>query len=170
MVIKTLNALARLDYPNFEVLVVDNNTQDESVWKPLEEHCASLGTRFRFFHLPKWPGFKAGALNFALQQTAEEAEIIGVIDSDYIVTPDWLRATLPYFDKPEVAFVQAPQDYRDADENYFKRMCYWEYAGFFHIGMVQRNERNAIIQHGTMTLIRAVTLRNVKGRTWLASI
>jgi cellulose synthase/poly-beta-1,6-N-acetylglucosamine synthase-like glycosyltransferase len=29
-----------------------------------------------------------------------------------------------------------------------------EYRGFFHIGMVTRNERNAIIQHGTMTMIR----------------
>jgi glycosyltransferase involved in cell wall biosynthesis len=163
MVIETLNALAKLDYPNYEILVVDNNTKDLSVWKPLEEHCAKLGDRFRFFHLPSWPGYKAGALNFALKETAADAEIIGVIDSDYIVNPDWLRATVSYFDKADVAFVQAPQDYRDSGETIFKRMCFWEYAGFFHIGMVQRNERNAIIQHGTMTLIRAATLRNLNG-------
>jgi len=163
MVIETLDALARLDYPNFEVLVVDNNTKGEAVWKPLEEHCAKLGARFRFFHLPKWPGFKAGALNFALAQTALDAEVIGVIDSDYVVSPDWLRSTIPYFDRQDVAFVQAPQDYRDSNEDAFKRMCYWEYAGFFHIGMVQRNERNAIIQHGTMTLIRKSALQRVGG-------
>lgn len=163
MVIETLNALASLDYPNFEVLLIDNNTKDEAVWKPLEEHCAKLGSRFRFFHLPQWPGYKAGALNFALSQTAADAAMIGVIDSDYVVNADWLRATLPYFEKPDVAFVQAPQDYRDASHNAFKRMCYWEYAGFFHIGMVQRNERNAIIQHGTMTLIRKEALRKVGG-------
>jgi cellulose synthase/poly-beta-1,6-N-acetylglucosamine synthase-like glycosyltransferase/exo-beta-1,3-glucanase (GH17 family) len=163
MVIETLNALALLDYPNFEVVVVDNNTREEAVWKPLEAHCASLGPRFRFFHLPHWPGFKAGALNFALAQTAEDASIVGVIDSDYIVNAAWLRAGTPFFDKPEVAFVQAPQDYRDGGENRFKRLCYWEYAGFFHIGMVQRNERNAIIQHGTMTLIRKAALQQVGG-------
>ena len=163
MVIETLNALAVMDYPNFEVLVVDNNTKDEEVWKPLEEHCAKLGPRFRFFHLPKWPGFKAGALNFALTQTAKDATVVGVIDSDYIVKKNWLRATIPYYDKKEVAIVQAPQDYRDSSESLFKRMCYWEYAGFFHIGMVQRNERNAIIQHGTMTLIRKDILRGVNG-------
>jgi cellulose synthase/poly-beta-1,6-N-acetylglucosamine synthase-like glycosyltransferase/exo-beta-1,3-glucanase (GH17 family) len=163
MVIETLNALAKLDYPNFEVLVVDNNTKDEAIWKPVEEYCAKLGARFRFFHLPSWPGYKAGALNFALQQTASDSQVIGVIDSDYVVNQDWLRATIPYFEKPEIAFVQGPQDYRDGGENYFKRMCYWEYAGFFHIGMVQRNERNAIIQHGTMTLIRAATMRKVGG-------
>ncbi|HAX91579.1 MAG TPA: cellulose synthase, partial [Rhodospirillaceae bacterium] len=163
MVMQTLDALAALDYPNYEVLVVDNNTKDEAVWKPLEEYCVKLGPRFRFFHLPKWPGFKAGALNFALTQTAKDATVVGVIDSDYIVTKNWLRATTPYFDKPEVAIVQAPQDYRDGGESLFKRICHWEYAGFFHIGMVQRNERNAIIQHGTMTLIRKETLRGVKG-------
>jgi len=163
MVIETLNALVRLDYPNFEVIIVDNNTKDEAVWKPLEEHCKTLGERFRFFHLPQWPGFKAGALNFALSQTAPDAAFVGVIDSDYIVSPAWLRACMPYFDKTEVAFVQAPQDYRDGNENEFKRLCFWEYAGFFHIGMVQRNERNAIIQHGTMTLIRKAALQRVGG-------
>ena len=163
MVMQTLDALAALDYPHFEVLVIDNNTKDEAVWKPLEAYCATLGPRFRFFHLPQWPGYKAGALNFALTQTAHDAKIIGVIDSDYVVAPNWLRATAPYFDKPEVAFVQAPQDYRDSGEDWFKRMCYWEYAGFFHIGMVQRNEQNAIIQHGTMTLIRAEVLKSVQG-------
>lgn len=163
MVIETLNALAKLDWPNFEILVVDNNTKDEAVWKPLEMHCKKLGSRFRFFHLPNWPGFKAGALNFALQETADDAEIVGVIDSDYIVSENWLRATVPYFGKKSVSIVQAPQDYRDGGESLFKRMCFWEYAGFFHIGMVQRNERNAIIQHGTMTLIRKKALQNVKG-------
>jgi len=163
MVIQTLDALAALDYPNFEVLVIDNNTKDEAVWKPLEDYCAKLGTRFRFFHLPQWPGYKAGALNFALTQTAADAVYIGVIDSDYVVKPEWLRATVPYFAKNEVAFVQAPQDYRDENESAFKRMCYWEYAGFFHIGMVQRNERNAIIQHGTMTLIRKTALQGTGG-------
>jgi exo-beta-1,3-glucanase (GH17 family)/cellulose synthase/poly-beta-1,6-N-acetylglucosamine synthase-like glycosyltransferase len=163
MVIETLNALFALNYPNFEVLVIDNNTKDDAVWQPLAEHCALLGSKFRFFHLPQWPGYKAGALNFGLAQTALDATIIGVIDSDYVVSPDWLRATMPYFDKPEVAFVQAPQDYRDWPGDSFKTMCNWEYAGFFHIGMVQRNERNAIIQHGTMTLMRKDALQQVGG-------
>ncbi len=69
MVILTLDSLAALDYENFEVLVIDNNTKNEEVWQPVEAHCAKLGPRFRFFHLNPWPGFKAGALNFGLTQT-----------------------------------------------------------------------------------------------------
>jgi cellulose synthase/poly-beta-1,6-N-acetylglucosamine synthase-like glycosyltransferase len=90
------------------VLVIDNNTVGEDVWRPMETHCAALGGRFRFFHLPQWPGYKAGALNFALGRTSPEAEIIGVIDSDYQVSPDWLRSLVPYFRQEKVGFVQAP--------------------------------------------------------------
>jgi hypothetical protein len=42
-------------------------------------------------------------------------------------------------------------------------MCYSEYAGFFYIGMMTRNERNAIIQHGTMTMVRRTVLEEVGG-------
>src|SRR5207244_2550563 len=36
MLIETLDALARLDYADFEVLVIDNNTLEEAVWRPVE--------------------------------------------------------------------------------------------------------------------------------------
>jgi exo-beta-1,3-glucanase (GH17 family)/cellulose synthase/poly-beta-1,6-N-acetylglucosamine synthase-like glycosyltransferase len=163
MVCQTLDALARLDYPDFEVLIIDNNTHDPALWEPVAEHCARLGARFRFFHLGCWPGFKAGALNFSLHETAPDAEVIAVLDSDYVVEPDWLRCTVPQFADPRVGIVQSPQDYRDNAEKLFKRLMFWEYAGFFHVGMVTRNERNAIIQHGTMTLIRASALREAGG-------
>lgn len=163
MVRQTLDALAALDYPEFEVLVIDNNTKDPALWEPVAEHCARLGSRFRFFTLGKWPGFKAGALNFALRETAPDAEVVGVIDSDYTVTPDWLRSMVPFFGNPKVGFVQSPQDYRDNDGGIFKRLMFWEYAGFFKLGMVTRNERNGIIQHGTMTLVRKAAMEQVNG-------
>ncbi len=163
MLIATLDALARLDYPDFEVLVIDNNTPDEATWRPVEAHCAALGPRFRFFHVAPLSGFKAGALNFALRNTAPDAEVVAVIDSDYMVEAGWLRDLAPCFANRYVGIVQAPQDYRDGDENAFKAMCYAEYRGFFHIGMVTRNERNAIIQHGTMTMVRRRLLEQTGG-------
>ena len=163
MVIETLNALARLDYDDFEVLLIDNNTKDESVWRPVEAHCAALGPRFKFFHLDSLAGFKAGALNFALRHTAEHTGVVAVIDSDYIVESNWLKDLVPTFSAPQIAIIQAPQDYRDDGQSAFKAMCHAEYRGFFHIGMVTRNERNAIIQHGTMTMVRFETLVNLGG-------
>jgi exo-beta-1,3-glucanase (GH17 family)/glycosyltransferase involved in cell wall biosynthesis len=161
MVRLTLEAINELDYPNLEVLIIDNNTTDPEIWQPVEKDCERLGSNFRFFHLENWPGYKAGALNYALEQTAEDAEIIAVIDSDYIVSSDWLKSLVPYFENPDIGFVQAPQNYHDWQGRGFKAMCQWEYAGFFNIGMVQRNEYNAIIQHGTMTMIRKSALKVV---------
>jgi exo-beta-1,3-glucanase (GH17 family)/cellulose synthase/poly-beta-1,6-N-acetylglucosamine synthase-like glycosyltransferase len=163
MVMETLDALVRLDYPNYEVLVIDNNTQDPAVWQPVEAHCRRLGARFRFFHVEQLAGFKAGALNLALKHTAPEAGVIAVIDSDYVVERHWLRDLAPLFAGTNMGVVQAPQDYRDAGANAFKAMCHAEYRGFFYIGMITRNERNAIIQHGTMTLIRRAVLDSVQG-------
>ena len=163
MVIETLDALSRLDYPDFEVLLIDNNTKDEAVWRPVEAHCAKLGPRFRFFHECPLAGFKAGALNFTLRNTDPAAQVIAVIDSDYIVEPNWLKDLVPVLVDPKIAIVQAPQDYRDDGQSAFKAMCHAEYRGFFHIGMVTRNERNAIIQHGTMTLVRRSVLDRLGG-------
>jgi exo-beta-1,3-glucanase (GH17 family)/cellulose synthase/poly-beta-1,6-N-acetylglucosamine synthase-like glycosyltransferase len=163
MVILTLDSLARLDYANFEVVVVDNNTRDERLWKPVEAHCAKLGPKFRFFHLPQWPGFKAGALNFALRETDPRAAIVGVVDADYAVEAQWLRRLVAHFAEEDVAVVQAPQAHRDFAASAFRRMANWEFDGFFRVGMHHRNERNAIIQHGTMSLVRRRALEGAGG-------
>jgi exo-beta-1,3-glucanase (GH17 family)/cellulose synthase/poly-beta-1,6-N-acetylglucosamine synthase-like glycosyltransferase len=166
MMIETLNALSHLDYTNYEVVILDNNTKDEAVWRPVEAHAKTLGPRFRFFHFDGVTGFKAGALNKALEVTSPEAQFVAVIDSDYQVNPDWLKIAIPHFTSEKIALVQGPQDYRDASESLFKAMAYQEYAGFFRIGMVERNEDNAIIQHGTMTIVRRAVLDEMKWATW----
>ncbi|HET8764518.1 MAG TPA: glycosyltransferase family 2 protein [Rhodanobacter sp.] len=163
MVQVTLDSLAALDYANFEVLVIDNNTKDPAVWGPVKAYCEQLGKRFRFFHLEPWPGFKAGALNFGLKETDPRAEVIAVIDADYVVRTDWLATLTGYFHDPKVAVVQCPQAHRDFQSNRFRRMTAWEFDGFFRIGMHHRNERNAIIQHGTMTMVRRAALEGTGG-------
>jgi len=163
MVIETIDSLAGLDYPNLEILVIDNNTRDPAVWQPVEAHCQALGERVKFTHVESLKGFKAGALNLALRLADPAAEIVGVIDSDYVVRSDWLKATAPRFADAKIGVVQCPQDHRDGGESLFKEAANWEYAGFFHLGMVLRNEANAIIQHGTMTLVRRSLLDKLGG-------
>src|SRR5262249_53384990 len=154
----TLDAVARLDYPDFECIVVINNTPDPQYWEPIEQHCQALGERFKFVFAEKLAGFKAGALRLALERTADEAAIIAVIDADYAVHPDWLKDLVPAFADPAVGLVQAPQDHRDGGRSVMHHALNGEYAGFFDIGMVERNEANAIIVHGTMCLIRRAAL------------
>src|SRR5713226_4587310 len=158
MLKQTLDAVAKLDYPNFECVVIINNTPDPEFWQPIQDHCRTLGERFKFIHAEKVQGFKAGALRIAMDRTAADAEIIGVIDADYVVQPDWLKDLVPVFADPHVGLVQAPQDHRDGDRSLMHYIMNGEYAGFFDIGMVQRNEANAIIVHGTMCLIRRAAM------------
>lgn len=166
MVKQTLDALAALDYPDYEVLIIDNNTKDPAVWEPVRDYCLTLGPRFKFFHVAPLAGFKGGALNYLIPHTAKDAEVIAVIDSDYCVSPNWLKHMVPHFADPKIAVVQSPQDYRDQNESTFKKLCYAEYKGFFHIGMVTRNDRDAIIQHGTMTMTRRSVLEELGWADW----
>jgi exo-beta-1,3-glucanase (GH17 family)/cellulose synthase/poly-beta-1,6-N-acetylglucosamine synthase-like glycosyltransferase len=159
----SLDAVARLDYPNLECVVVINNTPDPALWRPVEEHCAALGERFKFVHVENLTGYKAGALRVALAHTAPDAEIIGTIDADYVVDANWLKHLVRMFADPEVGFVQSPQDHRDGDRSPLHTAMNAEYAGFFDIGMVQRNEFNGVIMHGTMCLIRRAAIEGIGG-------
>ena len=158
MLKRTLDSVARLTYPNVECVVIINNTPDPAHWQPIEAHCAVLGERFKFLRVDNLQGFKAGALRLAMQHTAPDAEIIGVLDADYVVGATWLDDLVPAFSDARVGLVQAPQDHRDGDRSPLHEAMNGEYAGFFDIGMVQRNESNAIIVHGTMCLVRRSAL------------
>ena len=162
MVIDTLTRLLALDYPAYEVVVIDDNTDDEALWRPVERWCAEHEVTFA--HLTDWPGYKSGALNYALRElTDPRAELIGVVDSDYQMEPHFLRRCAPLFAEPRLGFIQAPQDYRDWDSAPYYRRLYYSYAYFFAVSQPSRNERDGAIFAGTMGLIRRRALEGVGG-------
>ena len=163
MLLETIESVAGLDYPNFECVVVVNNTPDPAFWRPIESRCRELGPRFKFVFVQHLVGFKAAALRLALNRTASDSEVIGVVDADYVVDPAWLKDLVPGFNDPHVGLIQAPQDHRDGNRSFIHAAMNAEYAGFFDIGMVERNEVNAIIVHGTMCLIRRTALGTAGG-------
>jgi cellulose synthase/poly-beta-1,6-N-acetylglucosamine synthase-like glycosyltransferase len=162
MVIETLRSLVRLDYPRYEVILIDDNSDDEKLWRPVEAWCARHGVKFA--HLEDWPGYKSGALNYALRElTDEAAEVIGVVDSDYQIEPGFLRGCAPAFAEPWVGFIQSPQDYRDWETAPYYRRLYYSYKYFFAISQPSRNEHDGAIFAGTMGLIRRVALEQLGG-------
>jgi cellulose synthase/poly-beta-1,6-N-acetylglucosamine synthase-like glycosyltransferase len=162
MVIDTLRSLVRIDYPRYEVIVIDDNTDDEALWRPVEAWCARHGVKFA--HLENWPGYKSGALNYALRHlTDPRAELIGVVDSDYQIKPGFLRRCAMAFADPWIGFVQAPQDYRDWTQARYYRRLYYSYNYFFAISQPSRNEHDGAIFAGTMGLIRRVALDALGG-------
>jgi cellulose synthase/poly-beta-1,6-N-acetylglucosamine synthase-like glycosyltransferase len=162
MVLDTLRSLLRLDYPRYELVVIDDNTDDERLWHPLRDWCARHGAKFA--HLEDWPGYKSGALNYALREmTDRRAEIIGVVDSDYQLDRGFLRRCAPLFKDPWVGFTQAPQDYRGWGRSRYYRRLFYSYSYFFTVSQPSRNERDGAIFAGTMGLIRRVALEQLGG-------
>jgi cellulose synthase/poly-beta-1,6-N-acetylglucosamine synthase-like glycosyltransferase len=164
----TMDHLAALDHHDFEVLVCDNNTKDEALWRPLEAHCdylnAVMGKEvFRFFHVAPLAGAKAGALNWLLDKMDPKAKFVAVIDADYLAEPDFLARLLPFFRNPRVGYVQTPHDYRDYEGSAYLTACYWEYMPSNKVDMLGVSEYGGAFTIGTMCIIRANAIREAGG-------
>jgi cellulose synthase/poly-beta-1,6-N-acetylglucosamine synthase-like glycosyltransferase len=163
LVIQTLNALAALRYQNFEVLVIDNNTKDEKLWRPVEAHCNRLGAHFRFFHVDPLAGAKAGAVNFALKYSNPAAEVICIVDADYIAEADFLDRYLPLFSNPKTGYVQLSHDYHSWEKSRFLTAAYQMYVNFHKICLPNFCEYDAGFTVGTMCLLRRTALEEAGG-------
>jgi glycosyltransferase involved in cell wall biosynthesis len=172
---RLLTSLAHLEYPEYEVIVVDDST-DESVailerWKGAQ--------RFKLIHRTSRQGFKGGALNVALAATDPRAAYVVVFDADSMPFPDSIDRFLPYFyevegpngygeDGPprrrdEIAAVQSYQWHvLNKSESWLTEAVRAEYAGSY---MVERPFQDAIgslkMIAGTAYMIRAEILREV---------
>lgn len=92
---RCLGALARLDYPTYEVVVVDNCSRDAKV----RELAVDKGLRYVREDSP--------GLDWARNRGIREAryDIIAFIDDDALAAPGWLRGVARGFQGPEVMVV-----------------------------------------------------------------
>jgi glycosyltransferase involved in cell wall biosynthesis len=85
---KALDSAARLQVPpsvSWEILVVDNNSKDQTR-SVIESFCEKYPGHFRYLFEAR-PG-KSHALNAGLRAT--QADIVAFMDDDVVVDPDWL--------------------------------------------------------------------------------
>lgn len=171
VVIETLRSLGRSSYGRIEILVIDNNTHDEKLWRPVAEFCQTMGPPYRFFRVTGLVGAKAGALNYALRQTDTAASLVAVVDADYVVSPYFLSDAVEILDYDDrVTFVQGPQDYRPLEHHGLHSGRYHEYSRFFEVGMALRDRNNALHLHGTLVVLRRAALEGVRGwAEWCAT-
>lgn len=168
LVIETINNLLRMAYPwdRFEVIVISNNTSDDSLWMPIAMECSRLRKVHRpvhFWHFPELPGAKAGALNFAIEVMDKRAEVICVMDCDFHFLPWWAPKFAKLLMFSNVGFVQMGQDYRDMDETSFKRLVYPYYRCPSIVDFLIRNEDGAAFPIGSMCLLNASAVKAVGG-------
>ena len=163
ILIATIKAVEEMDYPNFEIVVLDNNTPDEAVWGPVAEYCKDR-PKVKFIHVAPLTGYKAGACNLALRKyTHPDAEIIAMVDADDIVKPYYLRETVSYFCDERIGFVQTCEGNRDYEGSAYYTACVDSYQGFYLAVMSSRQERDTVPFVGTMGLFRRSALVGVGG-------
>src|SRR6266567_2471551 len=166
---RLLGCLEQLDYPEYEVVVVDDST-DESVqilqrWEGRP--------RFKIGHRTSRLGFKGGALREALKVMDPRTEYVVIFDADSMPFPDSIERFLPYFyqtnadrevtRRDDVAAVQSYQWHvLNKSESWLTEAVRAEYAGSY---MVERPFQDAVgslkMIAGTAYMIRADILRDV---------
>ena len=160
MVISTLKCTLSQNYPSdrFEVLVLDNNTMDTSVWHPVQRFCeASQSTvEMKFYHDMGVVGAKAGALQLGLSRMSSEADYVVTLDADYCVSPDFLNRVVANLHKTGADYLQFPQAYHSltpADQHLQR-----DYRSYFSVFCKQANTCQAALPTGTLTVINKTAL------------
>ena len=161
MVMRTVRALSRqVNAPEFEVIVLDNNTADAALWRPVQALCGRRGPRFRFYHEDGVTGAKAGALNIALERTDPAATHVVVVDADYEVTPDFLSVAAAEIRRTDDDFLQFPQAYRNETRAPGVSL---ELADYFLRHARQADCAGAMLLTGTLSVIRRSALTAAGG-------
>ena len=166
LVCRTLSALARMDGA-FEVIVLDNNTADRALWEPVRDHCLRLGRRFRFAHVARLDGAKAGALTECLRRTSPEATHVLTVDADYAVRPDLLARAADALARAggrPVGAVQFPQAYANVGGAEGLALAYRQ---FFALAMPAAARAEAALLTGTLSLVARRALEAAGG--WSAA-
>src|SRR2546428_3783801 len=167
---RLLTSLDQLEYPAYEVVLVDDST-DESV-QILQRWVGR--PKFKILHRNSRQGFKGGALSEALKVMAPRTEYVVVFDADSMPFPDSIDRFLPYFyekggadaapsRREEIAAVQSYQWHvLNKSESWLTEAVRAEYAGSY---MIERPFQDAIgslkMIAGTAYMIRADVLREV---------
>ncbi len=159
MVIATIKSCLNIDYINYEIIVLDNNTQDKQIWKPVESFCRNY-SRVKFEHIEKMKGYKAGALDKCISLSSSRAKYFFVVDADYLLKANSLKKAVGFAEAEKAAMVQFPQQYYNGmripglEE---------EYRHYFKIFASGSNHGSSTLPTGTLSLYCKKALLKVGG-------
>lgn len=160
---RTIIGAKFLRHRNKEVLVLDDSRRD---W--LRDYCAQQ--QVRYMRRPDNKGSKAGNINHALDRLAEDPvppDFVAVLDADFVPHRGFLGRSLALFHDPDVALVQTPQHFFNADpiqHNLGISQSYPDEQRFFFDHMQPcRDGWGIAICCGTSSICRWSALREIGG-------
>jgi 1,2-diacylglycerol 3-beta-glucosyltransferase len=160
---ETIRALLKLDYPDYEVLVVDDRSTDKT-FEILQALSSQLpaGTPYRYYRRADsaFPG-KPAALNEAL--TTTRGDVIAVFDADAFVDPSFLREMVAFLADDNVGAVQARKFIFNWRHNALTRCQHFEYSLDAHFQSGRDSVRGAVELRGNGQLVKREALNEVGG-------
>ncbi|MEO0275282.1 MAG: glycosyltransferase [candidate division WOR-3 bacterium] len=115
---RIIKSATNLNYPKdrFEIQILDDST-DETKYliDEIVEEKRKEGFNIEVIRREKRNGYKAGALKNGLKYA--KGEFIAIFDADFIIPPDFLIKTLPFFKDKNVGLVQARWGFLNEKEN-----------------------------------------------------
>lgn len=165
-VAQAIDSLCSLDWPpdRLEIMVVDDSTDETSaIAKQKVDIWARRGCNVRIRRRGERTGFKAGALQAALQAT--EATYIAIFDVDYRPEPSFLQKSMNVLmADPRLAFVQARIDFRNRDRNWLTRAQGLELDTHFAYEQAARNWTGVpMMFNGTCGIWRRAAIEEAGG-------
>ena len=155
---RCLLACSRLDYPRLRLWVLDDAGRPEVAALAAHHGC-------RYHHRPERLHAKAGNLNAGLNLI--DGELVAVFDADFVPQRHFLQRTIGLLMDPEVALVQTPQHFLNADPVMRNlAMEAWllpDEESFYRWIEPVRSSWNAVVCAGTSFLARRAALESVGG-------
>jgi cellulose synthase (UDP-forming) len=160
LVEKTVTAARAMDYPNFEIYILnDGFVAGKDNWRDIEALAERLGVHCITRTVPG--GAKAGNINNALRLSKNP--LVAIFDADHVPHASFLAKTASYFIDRKVGFVQTPQFYKNYNENYLTKSSWEQQELFFGPICKGKNRLNAATMCGTNMLISRQALEHVGG-------
>ena len=156
----TVENVLNIDYPNFEVIIIDDRSSDNtaSVIKDLEARHEQVRALIRDKNA--FPG-KSAVLNDAF--VIARGEAILVFDADATVEPDFLNKLIPHLEPADVGAVQARKIIRNKDVNFLTRCQNNEYTFDTYLQESRDAIKGAVELRGNGELIKRRALEDING-------
>jgi biofilm PGA synthesis N-glycosyltransferase PgaC len=157
VIVRSVRAMLTMDYPNFEVIVIDDGSTDDTAGAL----CRLAGhPRLRIVRKSENEG-KAMALNDALPLT--RGEIVLILDADAEPAPELLRWMVPHFAAARVGGVTGNPRVRNTD-TFLARLQSIEFSSI--ISLLRRSQRiwgRIVTVSGVVAAFRRSALFDVGG-------
>ena len=162
---RLIDACVNFDYPRdkLEIIIVDDSTDHTTeIAREFETKYPNL---VKVFHRDDRTGFKAGALQLAMQHS--HGEFISLFDADYVPPRSFLKQMIPYLYLDEgAAFAQARWTYLDGQFSWFAKAISLAIDIYAYVDQRARSVGNLLAHFsGTCGVFRRVAIEDVGGWT-----